>query len=162
MFPATATASQFVVSDVTKRYDDHVVLDRVSFTLRPGEKAGVVGDNGSGKSTLLRLLADTEQPDNGTVAVTAPGGVGHLAADLPKPIRTLSVGQRRRLELARLPAGPVDLLLLDEPTNHLSPVLVEEMEAALAQYAGTLVLVTHDRRIRAGFDGPELVLTPCR
>ncbi|WP_374224705.1 ribosomal protection-like ABC-F family protein [Streptomyces sp. ISL-99] len=79
------SGTQLVLSDVTVRYDDHVVLDRVSLTVRPGEKAGVVGDNGSGKSTLLRLLAGTRQPDNGTVTVTAPGGVGHLAQTLDLP-----------------------------------------------------------------------------
>ncbi len=50
----------------------------------------------------------------------------------------------------------MDLLLLDEPTNHLAPALVEELEAALACYAGALVIVTHDRRIRGGFTGTRL------
>ncbi|MEU1278731.1 hypothetical protein [Streptomyces sp. NPDC005805] len=76
------------------------------------------------------------------------------ARDLGRPLRDLSVGQGRRLESALLPAEPVDLLLLDEPTNHVSPALVEELEEALAAYPGTLVTVTHDRRMRAGFTGP--------
>ncbi|MER6805971.1 MULTISPECIES: ribosomal protection-like ABC-F family protein [Streptomyces] len=81
------------------------------------------------------------------------------AADLAAPVRELSVGQRRKLELARLvTAGPLDLLLLDEPTNHLAPVLVEEIETALARYTGTLVVVTHDRLLRRRFRGPRLEL----
>nr|WP_319316012.1 ATP-binding cassette domain-containing protein [Streptomyces europaeiscabiei] len=72
---------------------------------------------------------------------------------------TLSVGQRRKLELARLvTAGPLDLLLLDEPTNHLAPALTEGIEAALAHYTGTLVVVTHDRLLRERFHGPRLEL----
>jgi macrolide transport system ATP-binding/permease protein len=82
------------------------------------------------------------------------------ARDLAVPVRLLSAGQRRKLELARLVTRPVDLLLLDEPTNHLSPGLVEEMDAALAAYPGTLVVVSHDRRLRAGFRGRRLELAP--
>ncbi|MEU9375154.1 ATP-binding cassette domain-containing protein [Streptomyces sp. NPDC048255] len=82
--------------------------------------------------------------------------------DLGKPVRALSAGQRRKLELARLVAGPLDLLLLDEPTNHLAPAVVEELEAALARFEGTLVLVTHDRRLRAAFRGRRLELAPGR
>ncbi|GAA2792848.1 ABC-F family ATP-binding cassette domain-containing protein [Streptomyces showdoensis] len=88
-------------------------------------------------------------------------GLGLFApADLAAPVRTLSAGQRRRLELARLVTAPADLLLLDEPTNHLSPGLVEELEAALAHYPGTLVVVSHDRRLRAGFRGRRVELEP--
>ncbi|MFJ2618241.1 ABC-F family ATP-binding cassette domain-containing protein [Glutamicibacter sp. NPDC087344] len=62
--------------------------------------------------------------------------------------RALSVGQRRRLELAIAVGKNVDLLLLDEPTNHLSPDLVEQLEEALVDYPGTVITVTHDRRWR--------------
>ncbi|WP_229897501.1 ABC-F family ATP-binding cassette domain-containing protein [Streptomyces finlayi] len=90
MFPVTGTtpattASQLALLDVTKRYGDRTVLDRVSLTVRPGEKVGVVGDNGAGKSTLLRLVASRELPDNGSLTVTAPGGIGYLAQTLDLP-----------------------------------------------------------------------------
>jgi macrolide transport system ATP-binding/permease protein len=73
-----------------------------------------------------------------------------------KPVATLSVGQRRRLELARLVSRPVDVLLLDEPTNHLSPLLAEQLQAALVDYQGTVILVSHDRRLRESFEGRHL------
>ncbi|MEJ2855632.1 MULTISPECIES: ABC-F family ATP-binding cassette domain-containing protein [unclassified Saccharothrix] len=78
--------------------------------------------------------------------------------DLRLRLGELSYGQRRRVELARLVTEPVDLLLLDEPTNHLSPGLVEDLEHALADYPGALVVVTHDRRMRARFTGRRLHL----
>ncbi|WP_158841144.1 TlrC/CarA/OleB/SrmB family ABC-F type ribosomal protection protein [Saccharothrix deserti] len=78
--------------------------------------------------------------------------------DLRTRIGELSYGQRRRTELARLVTRPVDLLLLDEPTNHLSPGLVEDLDRALADYPGALVVVTHDRRTRTGFSGTRLHL----
>ncbi|MGY0231688.1 ABC-F family ATP-binding cassette domain-containing protein [Longispora urticae] len=81
-------------------------------------------------------------------------------ADLDQPVRALSVGQRRRADLARLVRHPVDLLLLDEPTNHLAPDLVEDLERALADYPGAVVTVTHDRRIRSMFTGATLHLSP--
>ncbi|MGW5864987.1 ribosomal protection-like ABC-F family protein [Streptomyces sp. NPDC055239] len=76
--------------------------------------------------------------------------------DLVVPVKGLSVGQRRRLALARLVTRPADLLLLDEPTNHLSPALVEELDQALAEYRGTLVVVSHDRRLRERFRGDRI------
>jgi macrolide transport system ATP-binding/permease protein len=97
----------------------------------------------------------------GAEAADRVAALGLLAPrDLTRPVRDLSAGQRRRLELARLVAEPVDLLLLDEPTNHLAPALVEEVEAALAHFTGTLILVTHDRALRETFRGRRLELTP--
>ncbi len=60
--------------------------------------------------------------------------------------QALSTGQRRRLELAVAVSSQAQLLLLDEPTNHLSPALVEQLEDALAEYPGTVISVSHDRR----------------
>ncbi|MEV8022813.1 ribosomal protection-like ABC-F family protein [Streptomyces sp. NPDC086554] len=77
-----AAVAQLSVKDVTKSYGTRTVLDQVSFTVRPGEKAAVIGENGSGKSTLLRLLAAAEMPDIGEITVSFPGGTGHLAQTL--------------------------------------------------------------------------------
>ncbi|MFI6699645.1 ribosomal protection-like ABC-F family protein [Streptomyces sp. NPDC050509] len=74
--------AQLAIKDMSKAYGDRSVLDQVSLTVRPGEKAGVIGENGSGKSTLLRLLAGAERPDSGEITVVFPGGVGHLAQTL--------------------------------------------------------------------------------
>ncbi|MEU3202414.1 ribosomal protection-like ABC-F family protein [Streptomyces cyaneofuscatus] len=78
--------------------------------------------------------------------------------DLGVPVASLSIGQQRRLALARLVTRPADLLVLDEPTNHIALSLVEEVEAALAAYPGAVVVVSHDRSFRARFTGDVLEL----
>ncbi|MEI5008935.1 ATP-binding cassette domain-containing protein [Streptomyces sp. PmtA] len=128
--PTATAASQLVLTDVTKRYDDRIVLDRVSFSVRPGEKAGVVGDNGSGKSTLLRLLAGQERPDNGTVTVVAPGGVGHLAQTLDLP-GSARVGDAIDLALA-------DLRRLERRIRSAEATLPTTGEAGAEEYARLL------------------------
>ena len=67
------------------------------------------------------------------------------------PVGSLSAGQQRRLALARLLLGGYGTLIVDEPTNHLAPVLVEQLESALAGFTGTLVMVSHDRALRKWF-----------
>ncbi|MFD7028630.1 ribosomal protection-like ABC-F family protein [Streptomyces sp. NPDC059917] len=74
--------AQLAMKDVSKSFGDRSVLDQVTLTVRPGERAGVIGENGSGKSTFLRLLAGLERPDTGELTVAFPGGTGHLAQSL--------------------------------------------------------------------------------
>jgi macrolide transport system ATP-binding/permease protein len=66
--------------------------------------------------------------------------------DLLKPVKTLSVGQKRKLQIAQLIAQRANLLLLDEPTNHISLDALEEFEQALLRFPGPIVAVSHDRR----------------
>ncbi|WP_063729141.1 ABC-F family ATP-binding cassette domain-containing protein [Streptomyces sp. RTd22] len=72
---------------------------------------------------------------------------GLKAAHVLRPASTLSPGERTRAALALLQARGVNLLVLDEPTNHLDLPAIEQLESALASYEGTLLLVTHDRRM---------------
>jgi macrolide transport system ATP-binding/permease protein len=67
------------------------------------------------------------------------------------PVGSLSAGQQRRLALARLLLGGYRTMLVDEPTNHLAPVLVEQLEAALSEFGGTLIMVSHDRALGEWF-----------
>ncbi|GAB2540054.1 ABC-F family ATP-binding cassette domain-containing protein [Brachybacterium huguangmaarense] len=71
-----------------------------------------------------------------------------LRADhVGRPAGELSPGERTRAALALLQARGVNLLVLDEPTNHLDLPAIEQLEQALEGYEGTLLLVTHDRRM---------------
>ena len=64
-----------------------------------------------------------------------------------RPVDELSPGERTRAALALLQARGVNVLVLDEPTNHLDLPAIEQLEQALEAYEGTLLLVTHDRRM---------------
>ncbi|NQX33344.1 ABC-F family ATP-binding cassette domain-containing protein [Herbiconiux sp. VKM Ac-2851] len=72
---------------------------------------------------------------------------GLKADHVNRPVAELSPGERTRAGLALLQARGVNLLVLDEPTNHLDLVAIEQLEQALTSYEGTLLLVTHDRRM---------------
>jgi macrolide transport system ATP-binding/permease protein len=78
--------------------------------------------------------------------------------DLSRPIGVLSIGQQRRLALAILVAGGVDLLLLDEPTNHISLTLAAELEDAMQRSTITVVVASHDRWLRSRWEGRTLRL----
>jgi len=99
-------------------------------------------------------LYDPLDPEK-TVAESIEGSQGFVISHLSKflfpprrlhsPVRMLSGGERNRLLLARLFARPANVLVLDEPTNDLDIESLELLEAALQDYAGTLLLVSHDR-----------------
>ncbi|MBO0842823.1 MAG: ABC-F family ATP-binding cassette domain-containing protein, partial [Nocardioides sp.] len=79
--------------------------------------------------------------------------------DVHRPVGALSVGQRRRLDLAVAVASGPDLLLLDEPTNHISLALAGELEEAIGVTAGTVIVASHDRWLRRRWGGTTLALT---
>ncbi|MGG7465015.1 ABC-F family ATP-binding cassette domain-containing protein [Plantibacter sp. YIM 135347] len=72
---------------------------------------------------------------------------GLKADHVNRPVDGLSPGERTRAGLAVLQARGINLLVLDEPTNHLDLTAIEQLEQALESYEGTLLLVTHDRRM---------------
>ena len=73
-------------------------------------------------------------------------GVGIPAGVLDRPLGTLSGGFKLRVLLAQVLAGRPDVLLLDEPTNHLDILSIRFLEQFLRDYAGTAVIISHDRR----------------
>ncbi len=100
-----------------------------------------------------RTVADTINDGNSTVVINGmPKHVmGYLADFLfpreraQSPVRSLSGGERNRLLLARLFARPANVLVLDEPTNDLDIETLELLEELVADFPGTVLLVSHDR-----------------
>ena len=100
-----------------------------------------------------RTVADSVNDGNDTVIVNGQPRhvIGYLADFLfPReralsPVKSLSGGERNRLMLARLFARPANVLVLDEPTNDLDIETLELLEELVADFAGTVLLVSHDR-----------------
>ena len=121
-------------------------------TLGPGVVVGEVDQARAafaGSSSLVEELS-TQVPDWPTADVrTLLAKFGLGAEHVHRGCSTLSPGERTRAGLALLQAQGVNLLVLDEPTNHLDLPAIEQLEQALASFTGTLLLVTHDRRMLA-------------
>ena len=90
-------------------------------------------------------LADAGAHDARARAQALILGLGFRGDELERPVRSFSGGWRMRLQLARALMCPSDLLLLDEPTNHLDLDALVWLEAWLQRYAGTLLVISHDR-----------------
>ena len=115
----------------------------------PSVVPGVLGQDRrelGGDRDLVREVCDRcGLTLSGARSLLAKFGLG--AEQVTRPAGTLSPGERTRAELAVFQALGVNLLVLDEPTNHLDLPAIEQLEAALRSFAGTLLLVTHDRRM---------------
>ncbi|HEX8581930.1 MAG TPA: ABC-F family ATP-binding cassette domain-containing protein [Acidimicrobiales bacterium] len=112
----------------------------------------VVGEVDQARRRLAsdRPLLDVVAADSGLLprevrSLLAKFGLG--ADHVTRPASSLSPGERTRAVLALLMASGVNCLVLDEPTNHLDLPAIEQLEAALDRFDGTLLLVTHDRRL---------------
>ncbi|MFF0909403.1 ABC-F family ATP-binding cassette domain-containing protein [Microbacterium enclense] len=114
-----------------------------------------IGEIDQARSLLVgeRPLAETFEglvPEMTSADVrTLLAKFGLKADHVTRPVDGLSPGERTRAGLALLQARGVNVLVLDEPTNHLDLPAIEQLEQALESYTGTLLLVTHDRRMLA-------------
>jgi ATPase subunit of ABC transporter with duplicated ATPase domains len=125
-------------------------LDSGAASLGPGVVVGEVDQARGlfvGEQPLMAAFGEAVPAFSDADVRTLLAKFGLRSGHVVRPAATLSPGERTRAALALLQARGVNLLVLDEPTNHLDLAAIEQLESALASYAGTLLLVTHDRRM---------------
>lgn len=179
----------FEAKNISKSFEDKVIIKDFSCRILRGDRIGIIGPNGSGKSTLIKLLIGTLTQDQGNIRraknleiavfdqtqssldlelnpwqtlceqggdqVMVQGEPRHVMGYLQDflfdrhqaltPLKNLSGGERNRLLLAKILAKPSTILVLDEPTNDLDMETLDLLQEHLADYEGTLLLVSHDR-----------------
>jgi ATP-binding cassette subfamily F protein 3 len=107
--------------------------------------AAEASDDGERMGHAYMELHDAGAHDASARAQALILGLGFRTTELDKPVNSFSGGWRMRLQLARALMCPSDLLLLDEPTNHLDLDALVWLEAWLQRYAGTMLVISHDR-----------------
>ena len=113
-----------------------------------------------GDRSVFQSLEDAfPQAGQGSLRSLA-GCFGFSGDDVEKKCRVLSGGEKARLVMAIMLYDPPNFLVLDEPTNHLDLMTKEMLIAALSQYEGAMLFVSHDRRFLAALSNRVLELTP--
>ncbi len=153
----------YLKQDVHERESDETVIDVALEAFKKVQhlqereaeithQLGVTDHNDPGYTKLLETLDKVHNELNGLeVHLTKPRaetvlmGLGFSADDLERPLSTFSGGWRMRVALARLLLEQPAFLLLDEPTNHLDIDSIDWLETYLKSYAGSVVIVSHDR-----------------
>ncbi len=138
--------------------DDGAVA--VGGSVRMGYFAQHAMDLLDGDETIFESLeASFPQAGQGSLRTLA-GCFGFSGDDVEKKCRVLSGGEKARLVMAKMLYDPPNFLVLDEPTNHLDMATKEMLINALAQYEGSMLFVSHDRRFLAALSNRVLELTP--
>ncbi len=128
------SATEFVIAGDTR-------LIELRQALEVAEKA----EDGMAMAHAHVDLADAGEHDATSRAQALILGLGFKVSELDEAVNSFSGGWRMRLQLARALMCPSDLLLLDEPTNHLDLDALVWLEAWLKRYAGTMIVISHDR-----------------
>ena len=128
------SATEFVIAGDTRLIE-----------LRQALEAAEAAEDGMAMAHAHVDLADAGEHDATSRAQALILGLGFKVSELDQAVNSFSGGWRMRLQLARALMCPSDLLLLDEPTNHLDLDALVWLEAWLKRYAGTMIVISHDR-----------------
>jgi ATPase subunit of ABC transporter with duplicated ATPase domains len=108
--------------------------------------------------TIIEQLQNDFPQDGLGSLRTLAGAFQFSGDDIDKRIRSLSGGEKSRLAMARMLYDPPNFLVLDEPTNHLDLATKEMLVAALKNFEGTMIFVSHDRTFLRGLGSRVLEL----
>lgn len=140
-------ATQFVLQGDTRLMEAQAEL-----------AAAEAADDGEAMAHAHVALEEAGAFDARARAQTLLLGLGFTREQLDAPVNSFSGGWRMRLQLARALMCPADLMLLDEPTNHLDLDALVWLEGWLQRYAGTLLVISHDREFLDAITGVTLHL----
>ncbi|NVK05204.1 MAG: ABC-F family ATP-binding cassette domain-containing protein [Flavobacteriia bacterium] len=122
----------------------------IGHQVKVGYYAQNQADAMDGNKTVLRTIEDAADDETRKRARSILGSFMFSGEDVEKKVKVLSGGERGRLALCKMMLEPANVLVLDEPTNHLDMRAKDVLKSALAQYDGTLILVSHDRDFLSG------------
>ncbi len=125
--------------------DGDVTLRKLEAQLAQLESEPATADNGIAIGEVYSALADADAYTVQSRGEQLLLGLGFSLDQMQQPVASFSGGWRMRLNLAQALMCPSDLLLLDEPTNHLDLDAIIWLEDWLKRYAGTLIIISHDR-----------------
>ena len=132
---------------------------KIGGSVKMGYFAQHAMDQLEGERTVFQTLEDTfPQAGHGSLRSLA-GCFGFSGDDVEKRCRVLSGGEKARLVMAKMLYDPPNFLVLDEPTNHLDMATKQMLIAALADYEGSMLFVSHDRHFLAALSNRVLELT---
>jgi ATP-binding cassette subfamily F protein 3 len=153
------SATGFVVGG-----DTRLIELRAALAAAEAGHAAQPDDTGRGMALAHAYteLADAGEHDAVPRAQALILGLGFKPRELDQPVNSFSGGWRMRLQLARALMCPSDLLLLDEPTNHLDLDALVWLESWLRKYAGTMIVISHDREFLDAVTGVTLHIEHAR
>jgi macrolide transport system ATP-binding/permease protein len=150
--------------DICYEINDVTLFENVNVSVQKGDLIGIIGKNGAGKSTLLSIISNKTAPSKGNiqwieqnlnvtlVAQETESFSSEIVSSFNRRWKVpdhdfsyLSGGEKLKLRLAHGFAEDAHLLLLDEPTNHLDERSTQLLIDELRNFAGTVILVSHDR-----------------
>ena len=127
-------------------FPNKTCFEGFSAQIYPGSRIAIIGRNGSGKSSLLNILRKKLPPSDGEVILPDNICIGYVEQTIDD-FEDLSGGQRLNKRLSEALSQEPDILLLDEPTNHLDKDNRTSLKRKLRQFAGTLIVVSHDTEL---------------